>query len=752
MDQVFRKLQAEWLRALRPTQDSPPLPPLYTPLSSSEIRLITLVPDTSEPHRFTIKLQVFPFPPPSTPSTNDPPSPSSSSESESTYWALSYTWGHPTFHPAGDSLDPRPPETRTIRCNGHRIPIGLNLFNFLSNSIHMGRVRHERFEWQHDRPWTKWLWVDALCINQGDDAEKGRQVGMMAEIYKCASRVVVWLGDAEPGADIDWVFRWFYVDYLVDGRNCDALADESPLCTGPAALRIMAKEDRERWQRVFVKFFDYFCRCRWFSRGWVIQEAIFEYDRDRKERVSPLVVFGSEEVAMKDLEGLFRSLDKMRWSDGILDLLHQKRPDWRQGCNRVWPGHLLLGTKNILQEMASPMLRMVLEIERSMGVLDDDDDEILQTRDLRDDIWIKFLAAIASIRQTSPRFEDPRDHVYGFTGLYSATNNVPFPLATSYNMSTEDVYTAFTELMLRQAECLRVLGQAGLRPNIRTQTHAAGSTTAGTMVLDLPSWVPNYSQPVTPFSRPSSLGKHLSLSGDRRFRNRSGLTGPAAGVWEVHGGGGGGKKMLTLFGSKLNSVSKVFTRFDGIRPLDPEGFLSLATANEQRDAHLDLGGPFELIDLLTADDGVYLYESESGRDDATLCAVLQSMLAQDLPDVYRTVQKALNARRQPPGPSRLEMQAEAKFNKSKHSAALQRIGLMTQGRRIFKTCDGKWGTGPEVMETGDEIYWCNTGLVPLVLRKRSQGGFQLVGEAYLSASDDDAPDLKEADCQRLEIH
>jgi len=56
------------------------------------------------------------------------------------------------------------------------------------------------------------------------------------------------------------------------------------------------------------------------------------------------------------------------------------------------------------------------------------------------------------------------------------------------------------------------------------------------------------------------------------------------------------------------------------------------------------------------------------------------------------------------------------------------------------------------MEAGDEIYWCNTGLVPLVLRKRSQGNFKLVGEAHLAYPDDDAPDIEEVDCQRLEIH
>lgn len=38
------------------------------------------------------------------------------------------------------------------------------------------------------------LWADALCINQKDDEEKGKQVGSMDEIFANASSVLVWLG------------------------------------------------------------------------------------------------------------------------------------------------------------------------------------------------------------------------------------------------------------------------------------------------------------------------------------------------------------------------------------------------------------------------------------------------------------------------------------------------------------------------------------------------------------------------------
>lgn len=46
------------------------------------------------------------------------------------------------------------------------------------------------------------LWVDALCINQADDFEKGPQVRMMGDIFRHATRVVAWLGPEADNSDL----------------------------------------------------------------------------------------------------------------------------------------------------------------------------------------------------------------------------------------------------------------------------------------------------------------------------------------------------------------------------------------------------------------------------------------------------------------------------------------------------------------------------------------------------------------------
>lgn len=90
------------------------------------------------------------------------------------YEALSYTW----------SGSEKP---RSIYVNGHQLPVTMNLHAALS------QLRNSLLE--------RYLWVDAVCINQDDIDERGSQVQLMASIYSKANCVIVWLGEAADGSD-----------------------------------------------------------------------------------------------------------------------------------------------------------------------------------------------------------------------------------------------------------------------------------------------------------------------------------------------------------------------------------------------------------------------------------------------------------------------------------------------------------------------------------------------------------------------
>lgn len=56
------------------------------------------------------------------------------------------------------------------------------------------------------------IWIDALCINQSDDAEQSFQVAMMADIYVGAKSVVIWLGEGQDPAE-DEIFKGITVHF-----------------------------------------------------------------------------------------------------------------------------------------------------------------------------------------------------------------------------------------------------------------------------------------------------------------------------------------------------------------------------------------------------------------------------------------------------------------------------------------------------------------------------------------------------------
>jgi len=86
------------------------------------------------------------------------------------YASLSYVWGD---------------ESKTCRIivNGHELKVTRNLEEAL-------RVFRDGSEFQSNFG----LWADAICINQNDFEERGRQVRKMREIYGKAWTVIAWLG------------------------------------------------------------------------------------------------------------------------------------------------------------------------------------------------------------------------------------------------------------------------------------------------------------------------------------------------------------------------------------------------------------------------------------------------------------------------------------------------------------------------------------------------------------------------------
>jgi len=173
------------------------------------------------------------------------------------YEALSYTWGAPQDGVGGYEYYDRIP----ILLNGSRFPIFRNLMEAL------GAIQL-LWDFADD---VQHLWIDAICINQDDLAERAAQVGIMDQIYKKASNTTVWLGrenrDTKPVVDI------FKAILNVPPQDFAPYYRRFPNGTPPPdefwhARGLPSLDDHESWAPM-TRFFEH----RWFSRAWVTQEV-----------------------------------------------------------------------------------------------------------------------------------------------------------------------------------------------------------------------------------------------------------------------------------------------------------------------------------------------------------------------------------------------------------------------------------------------------------------------------------------------
>ncbi|KAI3316664.1 HET-domain-containing protein [Xylariaceae sp. AK1471] len=116
-----------------------------------------------------------------------------------------------------------------------------------------------------DRP--RDLWVDAICIDQSNDIEKGHQVERMGDIYRLATRVVAWLGPEENESS-NAMSRMRYLGSQVTLDKAQQLLP-SETCSDPNIADHYVELPFTEQDLSSV----YHLICRpWFDRLWIRQE------------------------------------------------------------------------------------------------------------------------------------------------------------------------------------------------------------------------------------------------------------------------------------------------------------------------------------------------------------------------------------------------------------------------------------------------------------------------------------------------
>jgi Heterokaryon incompatibility protein (HET) len=294
---------------------------------------------------------------------------------------LSYTWGtSPETHEAKVNL------TEKIQLDNKAYLVAPNLLSAL------------QFYREH---YTEPLWVDYLCINQSNVAERGRQVLLMRRIYGSSHKVLVWLGDEADDSALA-------IDFL------ERIAEEAGIAASAAFIvqTILGGDYQSQWTAL-----DQFWKRPYWMRIWVMQEQAVSKRID--------VACGPRKLAWKVL---YRFTDAVTTaiSSGQMDAcMHAAKRDAIKLNTKIL--HHLLTLRRLRQETAQGERLPVL------SVLD-------STR-----------RALAT---------DDRDKIYGIHSFVKdASVLVPSP---DYGCSTQQVYKSLVLAYINHYKDLDILVQASV--------------------------------------------------------------------------------------------------------------------------------------------------------------------------------------------------------------------------------------------------------------------------------------------------
>lgn len=309
--------------------------------------------------------------------------------------ALSYAWGDPTTISV------------PILVNGARYYVTPNCYAALQRLRELG-----------ESP----VWIDAICINQKDNAEKSRQIPLMGKVYSQARQVLVWLGFSgvegrrfgETEENLAFGLLRAFVDYGGHAERDFSISYEEFL-----GIAMSATSPERSWSAL---------KCllshTWFTRLWAHQEVTLATD------------------CM-----IFTKHHSMSYHTFLLVVCRAISPHLQQNGQ---PGPILADMKNrelldnltTISQRARPTFRK-LGLESGIDILDEASETLLQ--DLRS--------------TTVFNCSDPRDRVYAILDLVP-NKSFKSQIVIDYNLPINQIYTAATRAFIQATNSLHILCSA----------------------------------------------------------------------------------------------------------------------------------------------------------------------------------------------------------------------------------------------------------------------------------------------------
>ncbi|KAK5659301.1 hypothetical protein OQA88_1394 [Cercophora sp. LCS_1] len=612
------------------------------------------------------------------------------------YDALSYTWGNPMVpHSRHYNPDANSSHVR-IELNGGIFVVTKNLADAL-NKMRTGKTATSRY-----------VWADAICINQNDPSEKAAQVTRMDVIYTRAERVLVYLGDADEFTN-DAVAALKTVSRIPPDRYGEVRPADW-FDQGRVFTRLGAGQS-PKWQHWLglVLFFDR----PWFKRVWIIQEVvlgrnvvvvcgdhIFPWDWIQRTLEFLGVTQWNAELRL----GNFRANENIRFFRGVYKPLLQGEASVDLGNAAMY----LQGTKEGIQKSGNLAL---------------------------------FRYLIGVFRHSDAG--DPRDKIFSLLGI-ARKDRPPFSthpgqLVPDYRLDIEAVYTRTARMMLEGYKDLRFFDQvedATFR-NINT----------------LPSWVPDYSARLLPetwfglargspvfkasadipwsFDQTPLDSRKLAVQGfcldtiatalPYSLQRNANAETDAAWVEIIH--------FAKEIGREQREATETKTRFEVLwrtilidlydkkQPAPPIcGELFFELLAWQAALICCSGEPFERWGPIC------VYMSELLDEDSADSRASSSSSSSSMPDresFKRVFETALSANGHHPD------------YRARFTQLIYDLSTSLACRRMVLTKDKRLAVAPLSSQTGDEVWILGGSAVPVILRKVSEGCYKLLGQAYV---------------------
>ncbi|KAK4455181.1 heterokaryon incompatibility protein-domain-containing protein [Podospora aff. communis PSN243] len=278
------------------------------------------------------------------------------------------------------------------------------------------------------------IWADALCINQSDDLEKGRQVSMMDKIYRVANHTVIHLGLSDP--------------------KIHSFLESQMDVSGVAAAE-------------FERIRSDILEAPWFTRVWVFQELVLSQDpwvqcgRHRVRWVDFCRVLDGDYIAKAMRLELSETIDHKRSSNPLVWMSERRDEKFsaplfsllkaRRGIGATDPRDLVYANLGIVQDReiceryikidyASPVEHLFNDVARYIAETYGIDEALYHSLAFKKPSHRPALAPWApdwssSIPEPSRNFPPPELSIapkyQGCSGVHCLTTRTPFTLSLS---------------------------------------------------------------------------------------------------------------------------------------------------------------------------------------------------------------------------------------------------------------------------------------------------------------------------------